>query len=114
MKHWNLRDFAGDESGNTMIEYAVVLSLTSMLIFGSITTFGVSLDGVFGLAQPALAAENGSGPGNGNGNSPNPGNGGGNTSGSGPGTGNGGSNNGGGGGAGNGGGGAGNGGGRGG
>ncbi len=59
MKHRYLRDFARDESGATAIEYALVLSLVSMAIIGSVISLGVSVDGFFTTLDTTLAAANG-------------------------------------------------------
>ncbi len=59
MKHRYLRDFARDESGATASEYALVLSLISMTIIGSVVSLGTSVDGFFTPLDSTLATVNG-------------------------------------------------------
>ncbi len=56
MQHRYLWDFARDESGATAIEYAMLLSLIAMVILGTITSLGISVNGFYTTAGAALAA----------------------------------------------------------
>jgi len=48
--------FATNESGATALEYGVMTGLIAGVIIGAVTLIGVSLNGVFGAINTALAA----------------------------------------------------------
>jgi pilus assembly protein Flp/PilA len=43
----SIKNFVANESGATAIEYALIASLISLVIIGTVTTVGVSLNGIF-------------------------------------------------------------------
>jgi len=55
MRKFVLR-FAKNESGATALEYGVMAGLIAGVIIGAVTLIGVSLNGVFGAINTALAA----------------------------------------------------------
>ncbi len=51
-----LSQFVKDESGATAIEYAMLLSLIAMVILGTITSLGISVNGFYTTAGAAVGA----------------------------------------------------------
>jgi pilus assembly protein Flp/PilA len=49
-----VRDFLGDESGVTAIEYALIAALIAVAIIGAVTTVGTNMTTVFGEISAQL------------------------------------------------------------
>jgi pilus assembly protein Flp/PilA len=49
------RQFAGDESGATSIEYALIAVLVAVAIIGSVTALGDSLQAIFSTVSTDVA-----------------------------------------------------------
>ena len=51
-----MKEFLSDESGTTVIEYALLLSLVAGAIFGALPVFSDSLEDVYFVANDQVAA----------------------------------------------------------
>ena len=51
-----LRDFAGDESGSTALEYGLIMALIFLAIVGAVTLFTDNFNAVFQAATQAIAS----------------------------------------------------------
>ncbi len=57
------KQFCGDESGATAIEYGLIAALVSVAAIGALTTMGESLQSLFGTVSNSLVdAEASTGP----------------------------------------------------
>ncbi len=52
------KQFCGDESGATAIEYGLIAALVSVAAIGALTTMGESLESMFGTVSTALTDAN--------------------------------------------------------
>lgn len=48
------RRFGWDESGQTMVEYGLILALVAVVVVGAVITLGHGLNGIFGSVNTDL------------------------------------------------------------